>query len=446
MPRHRSLLCLDHGRLALALCGLLSIPPLAGCSEDDPTGTPATTAAVAGRVTGDGGFSKVSTPGAAIEGATVTMARIRADGSLETVSSGSVQTNAAGEYTVEADIDNETHLVVRAQKESSVWMSVVSDRARRGEVVVCRPANDESTAEADVHVRIKAMGAAAVSVPADGAAYVDARVAAAVKAGATTAGTLAASLDSAARARLDLLTHASIGGTQAQVDGIQTARAAAMVDLDAALHAAAGSPSLEEAAFDSYVEADLRAYVDAGLDASVRAMAAEVFAATFVRADAEVDAETTFILNATAARSRARAVDAAVQAQFSALGAADVRVNQVAALGTQLALSLEASTAIEDIGSAWQVYHEGIVVQLQEELSTEAAAIAVVDASINGPAGLRLALKTIVDASLTTDATVEAYVDFFDSIRFLTESTLTITDPDVVMAVGQTLILVNLGV
>jgi hypothetical protein len=168
------------------------------CSEDnnpvDSGMNSSGTSKISGRVDGNQGFSKISSV-QGVEGAAVTVARVKADGSLETVSNASVQTDAEGKFTVETDVENEDHLVVVATKGSSEWKAVVSAEVKHNTTVYCPPMSDETTAEAEVYAEAKVEGKTNIVFYSEIQTYVDSDVAAEMKSDANLKTQIVAALE-----------------------------------------------------------------------------------------------------------------------------------------------------------------------------------------------------------------------------------------------------------
>src|SRR6185369_5808611 len=124
--------------LAAAAAGSLFF---SGCLRDEnPTddGSSEGTVLVEGRMQGETAMPKVSALGAGsagLEGAVVTVARLEADGSMRTVSTSEVKTDAQGRFSIRAVADDSRELIVRAKQSGKEWKAVVSAKAEKGKTV-----------------------------------------------------------------------------------------------------------------------------------------------------------------------------------------------------------------------------------------------------------------------------------------------------------------------
>src|SRR3972149_1903348 len=201
--------------LPVLLVSLFSVIFVIGCSDNNnnPVGNnPDSPSKVQGKATDNSGFQKSRSTNSNIEGATVILARVKADGSLETVSNASVQTDVSGQYTVETNVDGESNLVVVATKGSSKWEAVVSSTVKNGITVYAPPMNDETTVEAGVYASIKASGDVNVTF-ADIASTINSEIATQVKGNASAMADLAASIKPEAEAKVKAFPGSEVGGT-----------------------------------------------------------------------------------------------------------------------------------------------------------------------------------------------------------------------------------------
>lgn len=159
--------------LLLVLClGLIGV----SC-DNNPAGSGEAPATAEGRV-GDSGSqnkSKVASQGettlAAVEGATVTAARITSEGSLESISDAQAETNAEGEFTLEINAEAITdagkNIIIMAEKNGQQWKTYVSGELRSGMQTTLQPLTVESSGEAAVYSELVAEGQADIVSKAD---------------------------------------------------------------------------------------------------------------------------------------------------------------------------------------------------------------------------------------------------------------------------------------
>lgn len=134
---------------------------LASCSKNDPVGSSVGTSKVAGRVSSTNGlqkstFSESTLSG--VQGATVVLVQVQADGSLKTVSTQNIQTDAAGKFVVETNLTGTGNLVVVATKGTMEWKAIVSSKVQSGTTVYAPPLTTESTAETNIYIKLVSEG------------------------------------------------------------------------------------------------------------------------------------------------------------------------------------------------------------------------------------------------------------------------------------------------
>ena len=433
----------NFGRITTAL-SLAAIIFWSGCSEDSDNMTqPESTARISGKVyssSSPGALAKTTAP---VEGASVTVARLQADGSFQTVSTGAVQTNASGEFQVEADVSAESGLFVIAEKGSQRWMAVVNSTVEAGETTVCQPHTDESTAEAEAAREDVQEDQNRDIAYTDIAAYIDAELGSRIKGNASAGATVVGALKSSGQARQQALLHSEIGATSAQIEAAAQARAAAQQQLEVSLYQAGENQSMIEAAYESYHQALVNAYVNAGLTASAYAKAGEVAARSWVKNTATLSTQARLAAVKSAAYLRAWAVARGNEARFQAAGAAQAQMNAVANAGVSLRASIRSAASEAEILAAFESYHNTVIEQLKITLSAQATAISNVDVAINEIGGAKATLSVAVSAAASTNALVDAYMAYYSSVKTLVNTMATTATQAEINLMTDVLILTN---
>ena len=432
-----------HGLVSLAFVLLAVIASGCGDDDEDVPIVPAQPALVEGRVDGDAGFGKGGSP-RAIEGAVVTLARVQANGSLETISADTVHTNAAGEFSVETLSADERQNVVVAMKDGITWKSVVTARTTAGGSIQSQPLNDESTVEADVHARVIAHGTPSASFYTDVAADVDAAVAALIRGNAETIDQAATSIEVEAQTNALFLSDSSIAVTQAELQALGGGRIEAHEGLESALDAAADSSAVA-AALEQFYDALLAAHVDANVTPGVAAQARESGARALIRSSAALDTDARFALARATARPRIHFMSKTVQQRLTMVDAMQPEIDAAVSAGRTLAAAIDASTSGASMDSAFADYHDTIVTTLQTAAETDAAAIGALDTTIRGPGGAKAALETAVSMAATTLALANAYLDFRASVSTLTFAALPGATTAEATAIAEILIVTNMA-
>ncbi|MHB9013297.1 MAG: hypothetical protein ACYC49_13875, partial [Ignavibacteriaceae bacterium] len=138
---------------------IFAIAILSGCSKSSPTGPSGSPATVEGRVTGSsssmGKMQKSSSTQTGVQGATVILAMIKADGSLQTVSKAAVQTDANGKFDVETNLSGISNLVVIATQGASQWKAVITSQVQSGLKVYAEPLDDQTTIKTNIFIKAK---------------------------------------------------------------------------------------------------------------------------------------------------------------------------------------------------------------------------------------------------------------------------------------------------
>ncbi len=418
-----------------------------GCSDDDnPVVNGDQSAKIEGRVTGNAGFSKVNslhkTNG--IEGATVTVAEIQSNGSLSTVSNTSVQTDVEGKFVVETNSVNEKHLVVVAEKASSEWKAVVSASTETGSTIYSPPLSDETTAEAEVYSQVVAQNNTGVISYADVQYYIDSEVAEEVKGNANSTSTIASALNAEAEAKGKAFSNAYFETSSSALQSINSAKADAQASLEVSLHSAGESQSGYDAAFESYQEAIVNAYVNAGIEKSKYAKIIGVSTKEMLRVSSSLSSEIRFALTKSAAKRKAYACSRGIEDEFDSAGASQSEKNAVVNARLALEASIDAAASVDEINAAFDAYHEAVVNQLKITLNAHTAAITSIDASINSVGGAKAILTASLAAAVSTDAVVNAYLNFYNSVKAFVETQLSAASSAEIEAATDIFIVANI--
>lgn len=416
------------------------------CEGDDTPTVPEEISQIEGQVTDEEGFNMLAKSIGPVEGAAVTVARVQTDGSLNTVSNDTVQTDASGQFLIETDVDGERSLVVVATKGSNEWQAVVSSEVQRGAVVSCQPLNDETTLEAEIYINMVVEGQTDRVPYANIASNIDRDVATRVNGNTTAAAELTAAFQAEAQAHNEVLTDPIIGGTSSQLEAVMIAKTQAQASLESALHEANSNQSAIEAAFDEFHQATIDAYIESGLSVESYAKAREVSAQALLKNATNLSSEVHFALNQRTAELRAIVIDQAVRESFTALGATEAEMATAIDAAAALRTSVNDALNPDQIAAAFQNYHDTIVNELQAVASAHATAIVTMDTAINAATGAKLILDGALSAAITTEAIVDGYVIFFDAIATLVETSLSAASSTEIEAISDVLIHVNMQV
>jgi|GEM_PF-1843248 len=124
-----------------------------GCDRN-PVSGPGDQLTIYGKVVGD----NTADTGAGIQGATVSAARIRPDGSLAVIDREQTVTDATGNFSTTVESGGSQSMVLIAQKDTAEWEALLPDPAEVGQPDIQSVVNFESTAEAAVYRQIVKIG------------------------------------------------------------------------------------------------------------------------------------------------------------------------------------------------------------------------------------------------------------------------------------------------
>lgn len=424
------------------------------CDSNNATGPGEEPAAIEGRVENDDAQNKDKnsspTTAAAVEGATVTAARITADGSFETIPGVETQTNAEGKFTLNIDAEavanSGQQIVVIAEESGQQWKAFVAGQLQSGTTVQVQPLTVESSGEADVYAELIASGNDDMVSKADVEAYIDAGASAEIHSNSQAAVTFAEALAAEAGARAEFYANQSAEITEEQKQQILEAKNQAQLQLESELYTATSTED-EQAAMETFIQAIIQAHADAGVDAELYARAKEMSGRVYVKHCSEVSAEASSEARTKAALITSYAIDAAVQARMQAEGAAGSNIQAAAEAAVKLRSDIKAHTSAtkDDIDAAFETYNEAVVAALSQEFSASSQTITEINVQINEDNGAKANLESSLEATLDLQLFVNAYSSFSSAVKTIVDETFTTATEAEARFVADIMILVNLA-
>ncbi len=383
----------------------LLVVGLSACDSGTNSSGSETALSITGQVTDDTGFAKNE---AAIEGAVVTASEVQSGGSLRALD-GEASTDASGRYTLDVATSANT-MILRAAK-ADFESKVLVESTGSGSVSAL-PMNAETHAEADVFVETRSNAATTGVAAADVALFVDSEVAAAISAGNATAAEVAAAITSGKSAERS---HADQDPEGFDDDDsrrrVDENRRQSFLALQSRLHAAT-TASAQSAARRTFEEAFVQAFVDADVDASVQARASHSRKSAIVEAAASsnMSADAQLALRKRAEATVALATTAAIELLLEANGAAQARVDAIAAAGEALYTAVVNAESEVAISVAFGNYSAAVETELAAEIGVSAAVLATARAATDAA---KVTLQTAIETSVGAAEIADAHVAFF---------------------------------
>ncbi len=385
-----------------------------------------------------------------VEGATVTVARVTADGSLETIGNAQATTNAEGEYSLQVDLsvvsETANHIVIVASKGGQTAKAYVAAEIEDGATIAIQPITFESSAESSIYENVIASGNADIVTKANIEATVNTEVATAIESSAQSAADVAAGLAAAAQARAEFYAEQGVEVTEEQFNQIVQLKQEALVQLAAQLQAAETAEA-EEAAFRTFLQTVANAQLEAGLEAWAAAEANDLAARVLVNESSELSAEAQAELRRTAYYFTAVTLEEAVKAKAEALGASEATINAIAEAGAELQANiLAAATPSEaQIDAFFAEFNEAVENAIATDASLNGEAYILVNNAISGVSGVKATFETTLNAATSLNVILNAYNAFYSGVNALVESTFTGLSSAEVQAYTRLLVLANLS-
>ncbi len=430
-----------------AVAVAISILSLVGCSKSSSTGPTAQSSTIRGTVTDDQGTlsaGKLGKTDAAVQGAVVLAARVLADGTLSPMSD-SAQTDANGHFMVTCDATNITNAVVIATKAGVKWEGVVSSNLAQGATETCAPLNTQTTAQAEVYIKMVTDVGADGVVFDDVGLYVSSEVAAAVQYNLAAHSQVAGAIEAGESAWQSAMVNSSIGNSSQQgIQAIIYARMSAQGDYQSALYAAGENQTSVQTAFRSYEADELGLYTTGDLSTDGAAKVHEVVARAMMNATVNASTDVRLALCRQAADIRAYMISTAVRAQLQLLGATHEELNNADTAYSTLVTSISASSTIDLIAASFLSYHSSIVTLTGGISGVNASTMADLDGQINAGGAAKTILLSAVSTQLTPQSLAQAYASFFATVNSSVTAGMTGMTGAKVQAVAEILMLTNM--
>jgi hypothetical protein len=386
----------------------------------------------------------------AVQGAVVTAAVVKSDGSLAMIGDNQVKTDADGSYTLKVDLsevsDASNRIIIKAKSGDQTTKTFVASNVQNGETITVQPITLESSAEADVFQQVVANDDADNVSKADIEVAVQANVAAHIESNTQAAAQLASALASAAKAKANFYAQNSIEISKDQRQQVMEAKQQASVKLASNLNTAANVETKQNA-FDTFVKSVANAEMDAGIDAWAVAGSNDIAAHVLLKNSTNFSSDARSEIRQHAYFYTAVAVNAAVQARAKAAGASDNTVNAIADAGADLQSTIKDTTddAAKTVNEAFLRYNEDVKTAIQNDSSLKGSAFAAANTEINASGGAKSTMETKMKAAGGLSDLLGIYSDYSSSIKAVVKSNFANADDAHVKAYTQLLVLINLA-
>ncbi len=395
---------------------IFTIAILSGCEKSSPTGPSGSPAIVEGRVSGSsssmGKMQKSSSTQGGVQGATVILAMVKANGSLQTVSNAAVQTDASGKFDVETNLSGISNLVVVATQGASQWKAVITSQVQSGLKVYAEPLDDQTTIKTDIFIKAKENNHGNVTY-AEIENYISSGVAAEIESDTTMEGEVEASINAEANAEATAASNSSIGMTQAQWESVISGENDAEASLERNLYYA-NNQSDDDAAKGSYFQGMVNAYMNSGLSAATYVKLMEISERVFINSTTNLNTQVAFSFEQRAEEIKAIIMSYAIQSSFTALGASQSQMSNAITAGTNLAVSIKSALTMSDINNDYETYRLAIEADMSVLLGMDSNMMTNMDANLSG---YRATLKAAVSSSVSESVIVNAYSAFYSSVK-----------------------------
>lgn len=436
------------GNKVFLIISIIFVFTFMACSNDEnPVETGGNeTAKVSGKISSSSSsqsFLGKTVDAESVDGAAVVLAQIQADGSLKTVSTQSVQTDVNGKFVVETNVSDVNNLVVVAEKAGVKWKAIVSAKVKKGTTVYAPPLNSESTAEADLYIKLVERGEANGISQTDLKWFINSEVAAQIKASADSETKFITAVKANSEATSSAAGNSYFGLTNAQIQAMLKAKTDACAKLDEELYINGESEAGQENAFRNYEGAVIAANASNNISANTYAKLMRIGISAYTNASASMQAQARLAASKSFYLRYALVLNYAMQQQFQAAGASSSQMNAVNSAGLTLYASIKNSGNSDEIKNAFVQYSTSVKTQLKLVLSAQATIIDSIDVAINSTGGARAVLSASINVGVNLNTIVNAYITFYNAFESTVQTTLTGAASAHVNAAAQIMILAN---
>jgi putative peptidoglycan lipid II flippase len=401
--------------LALFLGSLV----VSGCGDDgDPRPDPTPTGAIFIRGQVEQGTGYIGAPGGSgvvaprarplhLPDASVTVLRIGAGGVLEAAAADTVLSDGGGRFLVRAEAADVPFLVAEGRKGALVYRALLIPPVAAGDTALVTPLNDETTVEADVFARTRAL-ATPRATPAGIGLHVSSGVALLAKSNGAQLDLLATALESEAVATIAFFNGAAVGGTASEWGAIAAARSAARVTLDEALDPASEVTPAIEAAYTAFYVAERAAFTANGVTPAELAHLRDTAVRDLVRAGQPLRGDIRLALARSGGVQRARVYAAVVEAELEAAGLPAPQQTQLRTAATALRNSQYFAANDAQLLAGFTTYAGAVRAALGAGFATDATSLDAAWTALTTGDGVRPTLTVALAAATSTEAVVAA--------------------------------------
>ncbi len=424
---------------------------LAACSKNNnPVDSNMGSSSVSGRITTSDGLPKslaktgsIESTQGDVQGAAVILAQVQADGSLKTVSTNAVQTDAAGKFTVQTNLSGVNNIIVVANQGSTEWKARVSSILQSGTTVYAPPLNAKSTTEADLYIKIVGQGHSQDVDESDLKLLMDSDVAAQIKGDDNAQTQIINAMEAKYQATSQASVNSYFGFSNSQMQAMASAKANAKTKLDQALYASGDSDDETDNDVNDYEGNVIAASSSSNISASSYTELMRIGFTAFINATSSMSAQAKFAVAKSFSKRYAFVLSYAMQEQFTAAGASNSQINAVASAGNTLYASIKSSTDMSQIADAYAQYRSSIQSELKLTLSAYASIIDSINTTIS--TGAKTTLVSVTSSGASFSSVVNAYITFFSSVKSSTQTSLTGASSAQINSASQILILANMN-
>ena len=347
----------------------------------------------------------------------VSAARITSNGSLEIIEGTETETDASGDFTVEVDASAANHIVVVAESSVGETSAFVATELENDNSYTVKPLNAESTAETAVFSEVVANGNTEIINKADIALLVTGEAASEINSSSSHPAEFAAALTNNAEVRSEFFNEFS---SSSDLENALQAITEAHIQYDQSLDASGESRS---SAYNTFIDATLQAYADAGLQksdiAKLMHLQAEIIQSSMESSSMEIKNS----VRVSSSIMASIALDSAMRAEAESSSASDATVDAIVEAGTRLNSSIETSSgASSEISGAFSTYHQEVRTALENDGSIEGTVVVAVDTEINAAGGAKLEFENALTGLLQLNSVVSVYSDFSSQVQTSVET------------------------
>ncbi|HKJ33843.1 MAG TPA: hypothetical protein VKA34_18575 [Balneolales bacterium] len=365
-----------------------------------------------------------------VSGATVRLAQIKSNGSLEVVSNQDATTKSDGSFQVTTDQSGVRDLVAMAKKNGIEYKSVIDSQVQKGLTIAAEPMTRVSTAKTNIYAQTQALSQGTTNV----VNFPDVEMLINIGAGNSVYGDsasqqiIAQGIIKWEEAHNLALQSSLVGASANQITNLVQDKHSVTAQLQRSLYSNGSDTTTSPSIYNSFYQQIFSAYLNAGVTLPAYIETRAIATKALINNLYNLKSTSRFDIEQNDIGVTSIALDFTNRSGFQNLGGSTALVDSSISAIQTFQSKLVAATSLDSIKADFEQMHNVNVNLLKSLYPQQASAIDSVDQAINASDGLRSQLETNTRNVTSPQDILKAYVTFFDSIKQLMNNKVKISN------------------